>query len=122
MIFSSCSAVTTWNCERLQECANDRQAWLFITDSADAVYREHDAPTALADRVASKLQISTAGHEDGHVTSFGVPMLEQKEIAALEDLQPFYSHLSLQTYESTYALIPPDLCACEATILRDLFT
>ena len=113
------------------------QAWLFVSDTPDAVYRPaHAAPVALVDDLAAALDAQAPAHH--HHTS-GLPPADAsagrrrpllaassardtpKEEVMEKTIRPFLRQLSIYAFESTYSLQPPDWDACFDDLLRDLF-
>lgn len=116
--------------------------WLFITDTIDAVYRPgHFHPTALVDEVSEELGLtaiasttqSEAATMQAASTLTRKPLLgaggindegtwERKDELVGKVLRPFFSQLSIYTFESTYSMsAPADRQACELGLLKDLF-
>jgi len=96
--------------------------WIFITDTVDAVYRPDDCyPEAMMDQLSEivgnlpvpedyKASSSANGsiaptfmpHADAR--SMRRPMLTSlRQIDSIRDLAPFFSHVSISSYESMYA-------------------
>ena len=111
------------------------QAWLFISDTTDAVYRpSSDAPVALVDDLAEALDAKSDGAQlyslpaqdaEGSgrrpllvsAAAKGVP----REELVQKVVHPFFRQLSIYAFESTYGLQPPDWDACFHDLLQDLF-
>jgi hypothetical protein len=118
------------------------QEWIFITDTADAIYRpEGWEPTALIDEVAesmaeamdapkSAIALSWQQHDDHFPGSGSLqrPWLSGEQTRAIAEhdvrdglLRPFFGQLSIHVYERTYSLGVPDLEACKDDLVADLF-
>ena len=110
--------------------------WVFITDTIDAVYRPADwDPVALVDELAEDLDSkATLSHSAIAPLSNATQSIKRKPLltsAVLkgvprEDftskiLRPFLHHLSINTFESTYSMQPPDRQACYDDLLIDVF-
>ncbi|EGO05284.1 hypothetical protein SERLA73DRAFT_82881 [Serpula lacrymans var. lacrymans S7.3] len=115
--------------------------WIFITDTVDAVYHHDDwRPEAMMDQladivgsipipedgVALKSQDSTKSfayttHMDSR--SMRRPLLNSlRQIDSIRDLTPFFSHVSIASYESVYACGGNiDWEAVERGVLEDMF-
>lgn len=96
--------------------------WIFITDTVDAIYRPDEwYPEALMDQLSDtvgQLPVSD-GNDLGSTNadgSFGPstpalgqrhmrrPMLNSlRQVDTVRDLLPFFSHISIASYESVYA-------------------
>lgn len=106
--------------------------WLFVTDTADAVYRPDNwEPLALVDEVSRSLDQRKGSHVDPGISdgSKGLkrPFLSHDRIGspAKADImnkviRPFLDGLSIHAFESTYSLGAPDLEACRDDLLADL--
>lgn len=104
--------------------------WLFVTDTIEAVYRPNGwVPTALVDQVAMELP-SSSSQGSAMVEDRRRPWLAGEKIRELERsggdikaeiLRPFFSNLSIFVYEGTYGMKPPDMEACEDSLMRDMF-
>lgn len=113
------------------------QEWLFISDTTDAVYRPADlVSVALADNLAESLEAEdggtsiSAGISLSAVSSDGKrkPLLAapfSREIPTDKLVQrllrPFLRQLSIQAFESTYAMQLVDEEACVDDLLADIF-
>ncbi|KAG6336234.1 hypothetical protein ID866_2853 [Astraeus odoratus] len=113
--------------------------WIFITDTVDAVYRPDNwTPTAMFDQLAEmvvNLPIPETKPNEGGVifptssTSANQPSKTRRpmlnalrQIDSIRDLIPFFSHVSISSYESVYACAGNiDWEAVEQSILDDLF-
>ncbi|KAI9668723.1 MAG: hypothetical protein M1829_005263 [Trizodia sp. TS-e1964] len=117
--------------------------WLYITDTIDAVYRPAEwSPTALVDEVAEDMGSASTSpaqhpfHAISHELSSKAssqkiprrPLLTtestsgvKREQLANKVLRPFFSQLSIWSFESNYSLGTADLKACEDSLLVDLF-
>lgn len=110
--------------------------WIFITDTADAIYRPDDwLPDAMLDRLAEvtgSLPLGDGAAQPLHVTTptpmtdnrpMRRPMLRSlRQIDSIRDLVPFFSSASIASYESVYSsggLI--DWEAVEQGLLEDMF-
>ncbi|KAG5643542.1 hypothetical protein DXG03_000683 [Asterophora parasitica] len=109
--------------------------WIFVTDTVDAIYRPDNwFPEAMLDQLAEIAGALPVG--DGpngvttpnHVTTFGQrplrrPMLNSlRQIESIRDLIPFFSHVSITSYESVYASNGNvDWEAVEKGIMDDMF-
>ncbi|KAF4628908.1 hypothetical protein G7Y89_g9243 [Cudoniella acicularis] len=115
--------------------------WLFITDTIDAVYRpSYFHPIALADELSEELGSTASGsaiHTEASAmqasrSSTRRPLIgsggisdegnwERKDELVAKVLRPFFGQLSIYAFESTYSMGAPDLEACKADLLKDLF-
>lgn len=114
--------------------------WLFITDTIDAVYKPVKwHPVALADQVSEELgsvattpsslvPVTTASTAPSLEARRRKPLLSHIDINVLSKeqivskvLRPFFSQLSIYTFESTYGMGEPDRQACIQGLLKDLF-
>jgi len=108
--------------------------WIFITDTVDAVYRPDDwLPQAMMDQLAEIAGTLLAGDSNGnHVESTTTlqdqramrrPLLASlRQIESLRDLMPFFSNVSISSYESVYASGGNiDWQAVERSIMDDMF-
>ncbi|KAL0565831.1 hypothetical protein V5O48_016193, partial [Marasmius crinis-equi] len=110
--------------------------WIFITDTVDAIYRPNEwDPESLMDRLAevagSLPRTSTnSGPSPGpNLSSFGNqrptrrPLLGSiRQIDSVRELTPFFSSVSISTYESVYASYANvDWDAVERGLLEDMF-
>ncbi|KAG7099897.1 hypothetical protein E1B28_001698 [Marasmius oreades] len=110
--------------------------WIFITDTVDAIYRPNGwAPEALMDQLAEVAgslprTTSNAGPSPAHnLSSFGNqrpmrrPILNSiHQIDSIRELMPFFSSVSMSTYESVYASYANvDWDVVERGLLEDMF-
>ncbi|KAG8219398.1 Dopey, N-terminal-domain-containing protein [Butyriboletus roseoflavus] len=122
--------------------------WIFVTDTVDAVFRPDDwNPEAMFDQLAEivgSLPIpdprERTRSKNGHVAFPSIPasvslastaathamrrpMLNTlRQIDSVRDLRPFFSHVSISTYESVYASGGNvDWEAVEQGLLEDMF-
>ncbi|KAF8313993.1 hypothetical protein DL93DRAFT_1101270 [Clavulina sp. PMI_390] len=107
--------------------------WIFITDTVDAVYRaDNSAPESLMDLLTdstSALPDENSSARAIHIhdsawkdKSMRKPMLlNVRSISSIKDLIPFFSHVSLYAYETTYMGGLVDWDAVEQGLLEDLF-
>ncbi|KAI0783393.1 Dopey, N-terminal-domain-containing protein [Abortiporus biennis] len=111
--------------------------WIFITDTVDAVYRPDEwSPVALLDQLAEVVGDLPVGEADGKHALHGMPtapsidppaarqpMLQGvRQIDSIRDLVPFFSHVSIATYESVYSCGGNvDWEAVERGLLEDMF-
>ncbi|KAI0964349.1 hypothetical protein AcW1_001188 [Taiwanofungus camphoratus] len=94
-----------------------RHQWMFITDTVDAVYRPDNwFPEAILDRlaeVAGARPVEENGAHTSHVTAI-TPLVDSRpmrrpilrsvrQIDSIRDLTPFFSSISLVSYESVYS-------------------
>ena len=109
------------------------QAWLFVSDTADAFYRPADlSSVALVDDLTEALdeqKSQASGHlaTDTHSEKRG-PLLTKavtkdvpKENLMDKVLRPFFRQLSIYSMESTYNMQVPDKQACLDELMADLF-
>ncbi|KAI4747245.1 hypothetical protein E4T50_02454 [Aureobasidium sp. EXF-12298] len=117
--------------------------WLYITDTIDAVYRPVDLnPVALTDEAAEALGMEGSEHpaftpattignsssEAGVRRPFlGRSVVDGADTKAMarDDflrsvLQPFFSQLSMYSYEATYSMSVPDVELCRRGLLEDI--
>lgn len=112
------------------------QEWLFITDTADAVYGSSNLKSvAMVDELAEELD---SGPEASHFTEStinSIPRGAKKKplltSSAMNDvpkdqilekvLRPFFRQLSIYAFESTYSMEAPDWKACFSDLVADLF-
>jgi hypothetical protein len=117
--------------------------WLYITDTIDAVYRPVDLnPVALTDEAAEALGMETSDHstftaptisanssgEAGLRKPFlGGSVMDGADTKAMAKddflrsvLQPFFSQLSMFSYEATYSMGVPDVETCRRGLLDDI--
>ena len=111
--------------------------WLFITDTIDAVYRPAlFEPVALVDEISGNLGSASASSieyqtnsssESGKSQSTRRPLLSpgsgkgvKPEELLSQILVPFFSHLSIHAFESTYSMEPIDWESCKESLLIDL--
>ncbi|KAF7302659.1 Dopey-N domain-containing protein [Mycena chlorophos] len=117
--------------------------WIFITDTVDAIYRPDDCfPEAMMDHIAEIVgSLPVAESRDPpaanglvispapNVSMFGVdrpmrrPMLNSvRQMDSIRDLMPFFSSVSISSYESVYASGGNvDWAAVEKGLLEDMF-
>lgn len=121
--------------------------WIFVTDTVDAVYRPDNwTPYAMFDRLAETVtnipvpeakerskassgvtfptsSASISFPSDGQSSKMRHPMLNSlRQIDSIRDLIPFFSHVSISSYESIYATAGNiDWEAVEQGILDDMF-
>ena len=117
--------------------------WLFVTDGIDAVYRPSDwRPVALVDGLAETLDSGAGAPHSGGVVNPSLtgggaqqqqqglrkPLLTSAVVGdvPMDDvvdrvLRPFLRQLSINAFESTYRMEPPDREACCDDLLHDLF-
>lgn len=115
--------------------------WLYISDTIDAVYRPPQfQPIALIDELSEELgsaALSSAIHMEssspqaannsarrpligpGGIDDAGV--WERKDELIAKVLRPFFSQLSIFSFETTYSMSPPDYEFCRANLLKDIF-
>ena len=117
--------------------------WLYITDTIDAVYRPVDLnPVALTDEAAEALGMEASDHstftaptisansssEAGARKPFlGGSVMDGADTKAMAKddflrsaLQPFFSQLSMFSYEATYSMGVPDVEICRRGLLEDI--
>lgn len=117
--------------------------WLYITDTIDAVYRPVDLnPVALTDEAAEALGMESSEHstftpptvsnntpgEAGTRKPFlGASVMDGADTKAMAKddflrsvLQPFFSQLSMFSYEATYSMGVPDVETCRRSLLDDI--
>jgi hypothetical protein len=111
--------------------------WLFITDTIDAVYRPAlFEPIALVDEISENLGSTSASSIDHRSDSLaesgksqptrrpllspGVGKGVKPEELLSQILVPFFSHLSIHAFESTYSMEPIDWESCRESLLIDL--
>ncbi|GJE86225.1 Dopey, N-terminal-domain-containing protein [Phanerochaete sordida] len=112
--------------------------WIFITDTVDAIYKpEHWVPVALLDRLSDAAgQLPSEGetgrHRDQHGT-LQAPVTEARhlrrpllnamhQIDSIRDLIPFFSQVSMTSYESVYTSGGNvDWEAVEEGLFQDMF-
>lgn len=100
--------------------------WLFVTDTIEAVYHPHDwQPSALVDQVVQEMQMGVAVggkyHHRMQMPWFRGERLKDGEDVRRDVVAPFLRGLSIATYEGTYAMVKPDVAACERWLVADLF-
>ncbi|KAJ7070662.1 Dopey, N-terminal-domain-containing protein [Mycena amicta] len=117
--------------------------WIFITDTVDAIYRPDDCfPEAIMDQIAeivSSLPVAESRDPPAtnglivspapNMSTFGVerptrrPMLNSvRQIDSIRDLMPFFSSVSISSYESVYASGGNvDWAAVEKGLMEDMF-
>ena len=109
--------------------------WLFITDTADAVYRSSNAKSiAMVDELAesldsgadipnftnSSMSIPNSGKRRPLLTSSATKDVPKDELME-KVLRPFFRQLSIYTFESTYSMELADWKACFDELMADLF-
>ena len=115
----------------------DSHQWIFVTDTVDAVLPPEDwKPFALLDQMAlelddtrktSQVEISTQPFPREVVTGSGKarkPLLlglRHSLLTAVADLGPFFSSVSLASYESLYRGGGVDWSSIESGVCADLF-
>ncbi|KAJ8084790.1 hypothetical protein PM082_003567 [Marasmius tenuissimus] len=110
--------------------------WIFITDTVDAIYRPNEwIPEALMDQLAEVAGSlprtkANAGPSPGpNLSTFGNqrpmrrPLLGSiRQIDSIRELMPFFSSVSMSTYESVYASYANvDWDTVERGLLEDMF-
>ncbi|KAF7303085.1 Dopey-N domain-containing protein [Mycena kentingensis (nom. inval.)] len=117
--------------------------WIFITDTVDAIYRPDDCfPEAMLDQIAEivgNLPVAESREPPAanglivsptaNMSTFGVdrpmrrPMLNSvRQIDSIRDLMPFFSSVSISSYESVYASGGSvDWAAVEEGLVEDMF-
>ncbi|KAJ4470942.1 Dopey, N-terminal-domain-containing protein [Lentinula aciculospora] len=112
--------------------------WMFVTDTVDAIYRPNNwSPEAMMDQLAEiaasppRTSTTTNGGSSPapNVSTFAPqrpmrrPMLTSiRQIDSIRDLVPFFSSVSMSTYESVYASNGSiDWDVIEKGILDDMF-
>ncbi|KAG7902668.1 hypothetical protein KL935_001576 [Ogataea polymorpha] len=100
--------------------------WLFVSDTIDAVYRDSSVPVlSLVDKISNLKQMRTKELHDkieSRVDKLKRPLLAgHSRVESIYDLREFFETLSIQNYESEYALLDADADAIEKDILSDLF-
>jgi hypothetical protein len=111
--------------------------WIFITDTVDAIYRPDDwFPEAMMDQLAeiagslpvgdsSRTGITTLNSLNTFASARPLrrPLLNSlRQIDSIRDLVPFFSNVSITSYESVYASSGNvDWEAVEQGILDDMF-
>ncbi|KAJ3723564.1 Dopey, N-terminal-domain-containing protein [Lentinula guzmanii] len=112
--------------------------WMFVTDTVDAIYRPNDwSPEAMMDQlaeIAASLPRASTSANGGsspapNALTFASqrpmrrPMLTSiRQIDSIRDLVPFFSSVSITTYESVYASNGSiDWDAIEKGIMDDMF-
>ena len=116
--------------------------WLFITDTIDAVYRPGQwEPVGLVDEIAEDLSsggptqsphaqqspfMDAGNNRSGY--SKGPLLRARGKVAEMSKddfvrsvLGPFFTQLSVHSFEATYSLAEPDLDVCKQALLEDLF-
>ncbi|KAF8913192.1 Dopey, N-terminal-domain-containing protein [Gymnopilus junonius] len=141
LILSACKCLDTLLVLQTEEFQIHQ--WIFITDTVDAVYRSDDwIPEAIMDRLAeiagslpvgvtSSCTVSTASDNANPPESPALqpdrvmrrPLLASlRQVESLRDLVPFFSNVSISSYESVYASGGNiDWQAVENSILADMF-
>ncbi|KAI5120784.1 hypothetical protein M0805_002411 [Coniferiporia weirii] len=108
--------------------------WIFITDTVDAIYRPDNwFPEAIIDQLsetvgdlpASELRKPSGISLPDSTSQRGTrqPLLKSvKQIDSIHDLAPFFSHLSITSYEGVYASGGAiDWDAVEQGLVEDIF-
>ncbi|KAI6154002.1 Dopey, N-terminal-domain-containing protein [Pisolithus tinctorius] len=121
--------------------------WIFVTDTVDAIYRPDNwTPHAMFDQLAETItslpvpetkehskanggvtfptsSTSISFPSAGQSVKMRRPMLDNlRQIDSIRDLMPFFSHVSISSYESVYACAGNiDWEAVEQGILDDMF-
>ncbi|KIY52670.1 hypothetical protein FISHEDRAFT_69486 [Fistulina hepatica ATCC 64428] len=108
--------------------------WMFVTDTVDAIYRPDDAfPEAMMDQLAEIAGSLPATTDNGLAESIstltltGRPMrrpllVAVRQIDSIRDLVPFFSSVSISSYESVYASRGDiDWEAVEQGLIEDMF-
>ncbi|KAJ7742186.1 Dopey, N-terminal-domain-containing protein [Mycena olivaceomarginata] len=117
--------------------------WIFITDTVDAIYRPDECfPEAMLDQLAEIVSSLPAADSreppatngliaspSPYVANFGSqramrrPLLNSiRQIESIRDLAPFFSSVSISSYESVYASAGSvDWSAIEKGIMEDMF-
>ncbi|EJU02805.1 hypothetical protein DACRYDRAFT_94483 [Dacryopinax primogenitus] len=117
--------------------------WMFVTDTVDAIYRPDGwQPQSLIDQLAEVVcnlpahkrgvngKDDTNGKRSGTTSEpvfsaspiFRKPMLQNIEkIVSIRDLQPFFSHVSIASYESVYANSVVDWESLERDLAWEMF-
>lgn len=111
------------------------RAWLFITDTIDAVYRPQGLETsALVDDLIEDLDASAGAMHSAPATGPTAqaesrkPLLTSKNLQGLpretlleRAIRPFLRQLSISTFESTYSMTAFDWQAAYDDLLFDIF-
>ncbi|KAG6841563.1 hypothetical protein C0991_009598 [Blastosporella zonata] len=110
--------------------------WIFVTDTVDAIYRPDNwFPEAMMDQLAEIVGALPVGERANGVTTPNLlttfadqrplrrPMLNStRQIESIRDLIPFFSNVSITSYESVYASGGNvDWEAVERGIMDDMF-
>ncbi|TRM61588.1 hypothetical protein BD626DRAFT_598473 [Schizophyllum amplum] len=112
--------------------------WMFVTDTVDAIYRPDDAfPEAMMDQlaeIAGALPTATPAIGNGTFSPVGAstfavgrplrrPFLANiKQVETVRDLVPFFSNVSMASYESLYASNGNvDWEAVHKSLMEDMF-
>ncbi|KDQ15544.1 hypothetical protein BOTBODRAFT_65254 [Botryobasidium botryosum FD-172 SS1] len=93
--------------------------WMFVTDTVDAVYRPDSwEPEALLDQLAEVIADLPALVPDSKGKAKAKP-----PISSIRELLPFFSHVSIASYESVYASAGGnvDWEAIESGVLEEMF-
>jgi len=108
--------------------------WMFITDTADAIYPPEDwSPHSLLDRLAEVVRNIPSNEKTinvGTAEQVRSTPLERRpllggisSISRLADLETFFSHTSLDTYEGLYGSCGRvDRSAIEQSLITDIFS
>jgi hypothetical protein len=100
-----------------------------VTDTVDAIYRPDNwFPEAMMDQLAD-IVATNNGADSPHPTGFSDPktgrrplLTSLRQIESIRELNPFFSSVSIVSYESTYASgVNVDWAAVENGILDDMF-
>ncbi|KAF8337070.1 Dopey, N-terminal-domain-containing protein [Cantharellus anzutake] len=99
--------------------------WIFTTDTIDAILQPDGwSPTALMDRTSQAAHAVLRNHlpSSTGTTQLRRPLLHAiRSISSLSQLGPFFSTLSMLSYESTYARSLIDWDAVEQDFLEEMF-
>ncbi|KAJ7897279.1 Dopey, N-terminal-domain-containing protein [Mycena olivaceomarginata] len=105
--------------------------WIFITDTVDAIYRPDECfPEAMLDQLAEIVSSLPAADSRVRLPSpsssqraMRRPLLNSiRQIESIRDLAPFFSSVSISSYESVYASAGSvDWSAIEKGIMEDMF-
>ncbi|THH09322.1 hypothetical protein EW145_g2101 [Phellinidium pouzarii] len=108
--------------------------WIFITDTVDAIYRPDDwFPEAIMDQLSETVG-DLPSSESRRPSGISLPdatsrrgarqplLKSMKQIDSIHDLAPFFSHLSITSYEGVYASGGTvDWEAVEHALVEDIF-
>ncbi|KAG8769969.1 hypothetical protein FRC12_004614 [Ceratobasidium sp. 428] len=113
--------------------------WMFVTDTMDAVYRPDTwTPTSLMDQLAEAIGgLPQSGQKSavlpsppttiqstlpGGIQNQRRPLLGAvRRLNQLNELLPFFSHVSIALYEGVYAGGTPDMETIERGLLEEMF-